>query len=54
MSLFVAFIPFIIKFAFPDIRMYMINGAMILILMIMNVIMYYYLNTKGAKIFARL
>ncbi len=54
LNMFISFLPFILMLALPEVSLAIINGGMALVLLILSGIMYRYLNTKGAKIFAQL
>lgn len=54
LNMFIAFLPFIMMFALPEVNLAIINGAMALVLLILSGIIYRYVNTEGVKIFAEL
>lgn len=53
-NMFLSFLPFLLMFILPGVKLAIINGVMALSLIILSCIMYRYMNTKGTKIFTQL
>jgi ABC-2 type transport system permease protein len=53
-NMFLSFLPILLMFILPGVKLAIINGVLALSLIILSCIMYRYMNTKGTKIFTQL